>query len=278
MTATPINSGMKRVLIYSIMSIFLFSQCTEEGDGSSTGTVEIKFDNVVGEKQSGLLSNQYNEDYPFVTAAGQSYNLTLVKYIVSEIVLEGREGAWYADELIIAGDQVSGYYLIDESNLSSQTVTVDGITPGIYDQISFKIGIEEEGVEQGASIILDGMFWAWNSGYIGMKVEGQSPESDGEAFGDTIEEENPHGFGYHIGGWSTPNNVQYVSLEMDEILINPDYKPEIHLLADIAKFLDGGKAFDFSMKNSIHDAASGEDYAYNISLMFAFDHVHNNPL
>lgn len=269
---------MIKTALYSIIAILLFSQCTEEGDGSGSGTIEIKFDNIVGDKQSGILSNPYNEDYPFTTANGQDYNLTLIKYIVSEIVLEGPDGAYYADELSIAGDQINGYYLVDESNLSSQRVRIERIPPGIYDQISFKIGIEEEGVEQGASIILDGMFWAWNSGYISMKVEGQSPQSDGESFGDTIEEENPHGFGYHIGGWKSPNNVKTVTIDMDEILVSSDYKPEIHLVADIAQFLDGGEAFDFSMQNSIHDPNSGTPYADNIPMMFSFDHVHNNPL
>ncbi|SHK82642.1 hypothetical protein SAMN04488028_109110 [Reichenbachiella agariperforans] len=274
------NSNRMKKAVYTLLlsTIILFSQCTEEDNGVSTGTVEIKFDNVVGDIQAGLLANPGNEDYPYTTVLGQQYNLTLVKYIVSEIVLEGPDGAYYADELSIAGDDVNGYYLIDESNLSSQTLTVDQIAPGVYDQISFKIGIEEEGVDQGASIILDGMFWAWSSGYIGMKVEGQSSSSAGESFGDTIEETNPHGFGYHIGGWKSPNNVREVTIAMDEIRITPDYKPEIHLVIDIAKFLDGGLTFDFSKRNSIHDAATGAEYADNIPGMFRFDHVHNNPL
>ncbi|MCV9385780.1 MbnP family protein [Reichenbachiella ulvae] len=261
-----------------MIAFALLSSCEENNDSNSAGTIEIKFDNVVGEKQSGILSNPYNEDYPFTTAKVQDYNLTLVKYIVSEIVLEGPEGAYYADDLVIAGDDVNGYYLVDESNLSSQNVTIEGIMPGIYDQISFKIGIEEEGVDQGASIILDGMFWTWNSGYIGIKVEGQSPQSDGESFGETIEEENPRGFGYHIGGWGSPNNVRTVTIDMDEILVSPDFKPEIHLVADIAKFLDGGETFDFSVQNSVHHPQAGSVYADNIPLMFSFDHVHNNPL
>jgi len=270
---------MNNITYLILLLPLIFGACSEDqSDNSDSSSIEIKFDNIVGEVSAGILSNSGSEEYLYITDAGQSYNLTLIKYIVSEIVLEGPNDAYYADILDISGEDVRGYYLVDESDLTSQRITIPDVTDGIYDKITFKIGVESSGIDQGASIILDGMFWAWSSGYIGMKIEGQSPDSPGEAFGDTIEETNPYGFGYHIGGWNSPNNVRTITVDLEEFLVSNSYKPEVHLAVDIAEFMNGPEAIDFFSKNSVHDASSGRIYADNIQEMFFFDHVHNNPL
>lgn len=271
--------AMMNKIIYILLLSFVFGACSEDESNSyGLGSIEVKFDNIVGDVSANILSNAGSDEYPYTTDSGQPYNLTLVKYIVSEIVFEGADGSYYSDVLDISGDDVRGYYLVDESDLTSQRITLSDIPDGIYDKITFKIGIESDGIDQGASIILDGMFWAWSSGYIGIKIEGQSPDSPGEAFGDTIEETNPYGFGYHIGGWNSPNNVRTVTVDLDEFLVSNSFKPEIHLAVDIAEFMNGPEAIDFYTKNSVHDASSGRVYADNILEMFYFDHVHNNPL
>ncbi|MGL1887662.1 MAG: hypothetical protein OCD76_14190 [Reichenbachiella sp.] len=269
---------IKKVLYLLATTITIVSCDDSDSSSSQLGTVELKFDNVVGEVAAGIISNQYSEEYPFTNSNGQMYNLTLVKYIVSEIAFEGPDGAHYADVLDITGDEVNGYYLVDDSDLKSQRIEIGGVTPGTYNQVTFKIGIEEEGISQGASIILDGMFWVWNTGYIGMKIEGQSPDSPGDSFGDTIDETNPYGFGYHIGGWKSPNNVRSITVEIDDFLVSSSFKPEVHLVVDVQNFMNGDMPIDFSAKNSVHSPSSGEPYADNLLDMFAFDHVHNNAL
>lgn len=262
-----------------LTAIIILGACTEEGGTASDfGNVIVKFDNAVEGQTARLLSEPGDESYTFTNGMGQAFNLTLIKYIVSEMVLEGPDGAYYAQPLEITADEVLGYYLIDEGDQLSQRIVLSDIPEGIYNKLSYKIGISEEGVEQGASIILTGMFWSWNSGYIGMKIEGQSPESLGEAFGDTIEETNPFGFAYHIGGWNTPNNIRSITLDIEEMMVSSGYQPEIHVIADITGFMDGIEKVDFSKQNSVHDPSAGQKYADNLLNSFVFDHLHNNPL
>lgn len=266
---------MNRLFAIVIISMcFLIACGDEEAPETPTGQIEIIFDNVVGTRTGGLLTDPGSEEYPFINEKGQSYNLTLVKYIISEIVLEGSNGEYHADPMDVSVDELKGYYLVDESNKDSQNIILEGIPPGTYNKISFLMGVSEEGVTQGTGIFLDGMFWTWNSGYIAFKIEGQSPDSYGDSFGDTIEETNPYGFGYHIGGWDAINNNQNYTLPFDPLLIDYNYFPGVHIVMNISEMFDGPNEVDFSEINSVHSPAAGVFIAENMDDLFVVDHAH----
>jgi len=256
--------------------IIIFDACTEDDNElvSTDGSIEFKFDNIVGLQTSGIIEEPLSENYPFTNILDQPYNLTLIKYIISEIILEGPNGEYFKDSMNVSTDNLSGYYLINESEPTSRNIILQNIPSGTYNQITFTMGVTEEGVTQGTGIFLDGMFWTWNSGYISLKVEGQSPVSNGDSFGDTIEESNPFGFGYHIGGWGSIDNNQIYSLNFDALEINNTQFPGVHVLMDVDKVFDGQNPVDFSITNSVHSPRTGRLIAVNLDDVFSIDHAH----
>ena len=85
------------------------------------------------------------------------------------------------------------YHLIDAEDPSSLSIKLTGLASKLYD-LGFTIGVDsalsKQGVQSGALDPTKGMFWAWNTGYIFIKVEGTSSASKARK----------HLFGYHLGG------------------------------------------------------------------------------
>ena len=257
------------------------TQVRQEIDSNVTGYIVIKFDNVMtlkdnqGIQQAGILSPPGNEEYPYVNANGQEYNLSFVKYMVSKVELIKSNGKVHYDPQLATADTRNGYYTINESEASSQKVFINGVPSGSYNKIRFTIGVEEDGVTLGATKLLqDEMFWTWNSGFIGFKVEGQSPVSPGQAEGDIVQSHNRNGFVYHIGGWKEPNNNRVIELDFDEVVVSDKLRPNLHVIVDVSKFFNTPFQVDFSKINNVHSPNFGKSYADNILSVFSVDHVH----
>ena len=94
----------------------------------------------------------------------------------------------------------STYHLIDAEDPSSLLIKITGLAPNLYD-LGFCIGVDstlsKQGVQSGALGPTKGMFWAWNTGYIFVKVEGTSSASTARK----------HLFGYHLGGAEGPHKA-----------------------------------------------------------------------
>src|SRR5690606_16379169 len=131
-------------------------------------------------------------------------------------------------------------------------------------------------LDPGGSMADDGMYWAWNSGYIFVKLEGSS------SFGNPVNDK----FYYHIGlygGYSfrTPNNTRMVKVKFGDkaASVTGQKTPEVHLFADVLKFFDGpGTHLSIKEANAVMAA---EDHwplttriADNYQQMFTFDHMH----
>lgn len=85
----------------------------------------------------------------------------------------------------------------------------------------FQIGIDSTTSSSGAfGQDLDpvhGMYWAWNSGYINVKIQGQSPKCPARN----------HQFEYHLGGYLVPNNA--ITSIQRRIIPGKDIQIEIEL-------------------------------------------------
>lgn len=115
-------------------------------------------------------------------------------------------------------EKVSEFYLIDLEEPKSLFVDIKNTQ---FDQVSFSIGIDSttnvSGILDGALDPINGMYWAWNSGYINFKLEGTSSEST----------EKSKSFEFHLGGYLAPfQTIQTVNLpiqtSLDPILIQFD--------------------------------------------------------
>jgi hypothetical protein len=99
------------------------------------------------------------------------------------------------------------YYLIDVSNPESMILDLKFDKPIEFETIIFNLGIDSLTNNSGALAgDLDptlGMYWAWQSGYINMKIEGTC---------DSIPTKSNQ-FQYHLGGFLAPfESMQVVKL------------------------------------------------------------------
>lgn len=278
-------------LILAVFGVLFLSACDDnkEEEVQLPGEMEVEFDNVAfvnNVNQQIKLSVAGSTEYPYKNGLGQDFNITLLRYYISNIVLEGPNGAYYEDKMAVDATSAKGYYLIDEANIASQLIRLENVPAGKYNKISFTVGVEEAGIKEGAAGgVLDpatsAMFWNWNSGYVAYKIEGQSPASPGNAGGNTIVKENTKGIVFHIGGWKTVegtnfvNNNRRITLDFDiDAKVESKERPHAHLTVDVLTVFGGDNKINFAEANSVHSPKAGTTMAENMVKAFKFDHLH----
>jgi hypothetical protein len=95
------------------------------------------------------------------------------------------------------------YHLIDFSDNNSLSFDLNVLDSLVFDEIHFSLGTDSltnvSGVMGNDLDPTNGMYWAWNSGYINFKIEGKK---------------NSTLFEFHLGGYSPPfQTVQQLSLK-----------------------------------------------------------------
>jgi len=285
---------MKKLLLISILaSINLyFTSCSKDDNPTdeTKGTVEVEFDNIAlvdGIQRQLSMVTPGSSDYQYTNALNQKFNINLLRYYISNIVLEGPNGEYFEDKVSVTTTAVKGIYLVDESNHTSSLITLSDVPAGEYNKIKFTVGVDENGVTEGAAGgILDpatcNMFWNWNSGYIALKFEGQSPDSNGGVSGtETLDENSIHGIAYHIGGWRDIEGTAFVynnkalSLDFDtNAKVKYGEQPHVHIVMDVLTLFNGENDIDFTGNHNVHKPLDGVDMANNIPNAFTFDHIH----
>jgi hypothetical protein len=263
--------------IFSALILFfilLFSySCSEPEVDGGPGTLTLHFDNVISD--ANLQLNTANT--PYINSKSEPYKITNLRYYVSNINVKNEDGSVYQDGM--KPDGSAGYYLVDESDAASQDVILENVPRGNYSEVTFTIGVDAnqviQGAQTGALDPIHGLFWSWNSGYIFMQVEGESPVST----------ETGHVFQYHVGGYkevagsTQANNIKTITLSFngDVAPVEHGHEPEVHLIYDVNKFFNGpGSVVTFTTNSNRHSPKSCVDIAGNISGAFTVDHVHAN--
>lgn len=120
-----------------------------------------------------------------------------------------------------------------------------------FDSMSFDLGIDSltnvSGVMDGDLDPMHGMYWAWQSGYINFKLEGNSK----------VCKTRKNIFQYHIGGYAFPFSA------MQSMGFNLNHKNNVNIVIDIKKILD---SIDI---NSINEIMSPRKEAVEISKIIA---------
>jgi hypothetical protein len=116
------------------------------------------------------------------------------------------------------------HHLIDIDNKTS--IQIESDSKFNFNQIQFKIGIDSitnvSGAMGGDLDPTNGMYWAWQSGYINFKLEGKC------GLCNTRNNE----FQLHIGGYQTPfNSLQKIKLNVKENKL-------INIFIDVEAFLN----------------------------------------
>ncbi|MFT6198118.1 MAG: hypothetical protein ACJAXY_002462 [Nonlabens sp.] len=143
-------------------------------------------------------------------------------------------------------------YLIDAFNKQTLSFELHTHKKHNFSQITFKIGVDEKlhdaGAQSGDLDPIHGMYWAWQSGYINFKLEGESPSCP----------TRKNKFSFHIGGYKSPHSTtRNHTLDLKDRLSS-----SIKIEVDISVFF---KDINLSERNQI--MIPGEA-AYQQSLKF----------
>ncbi|MFD1142236.1 MbnP family protein [Larkinella insperata] len=265
---------MRNYLSLSIMSLFLFLTvlvaCQKEPVEPNYGTVQLKFDNVVGSQELNLDNTTYTN------GSGEPFVVTRLDYFVSNIKLKKADGSEY----VVPQD--SSYFLVSERSAASQTVSLRNIPAGDYTGITFVVGVDSlrntMGIDKRTGALdpagtASGMYWDWNSGYIFLKLEGTSTATQADATG-------KQNFTYHIGlfgGYQsrTINNLKTIQLpfEATPARVTADRTTGIQLKADVMKIFNGVKPLSIAKTPMIMVSALSADVAANYATMFSISNV-----
>lgn len=240
----------KPILKYSLFMIglfFLFSfKFSKQKNVPSLG---IDFIHLVGGEDLILDSLMYKNEF------NQSYSISKFRYYISNIKLKRKDGTEYIS---------NEFYLIDVEDKESQQIVIP--EQGSYSSISFTIGVDSlhncSGLQKGALDPVKGMFWAWNTGYIFLKLEGKSHYS-----------KSPFNiFEYHIGGYKQPNNcIRQVTLSLSEKSIQNigDDADLLPISVDVSELLKTPTSINFTELSSVTDFNNATMIADNYADMFS---------
>ena len=187
---------------------------------------------------------------------GQTFTVGNFKYYLCDIRLKNITGKEFVSK---------EYFLINEDLEKSKNIVLDKIPNGEYTSVSFTIGVDSShncsGAQSGALDPANAMFWAWNTGYIFMKLEGKSSFST--ATGKVFE--------YHIGGYKAPSNaIRTVILKLEQhLLIENNKTSELKINVNAAEVLKSPTDIDFSKLPTVVDSKNATTIADNYMDMFS---------
>lgn len=248
-------------IIYCLLLLTFFScKKGENIEPNLTGSFTLEFENQVNEVPLVLGNQNYKN------ANGEDFSISVFKYYISNVSLTKDDGTIYKIP--------ESYILVDASKPTSLLTSLSDIPTGDYTQISFLIGIDKErnlaGAQTGNLDPALGMFWTWNSGYIFVKLEGNSPQSTAAN----------NSLTFHIGGIADPNNTirsyTKVFATGNPLRIRTDKKPQLHFKVNAASLFTGKQNISFADLNFTMGGAKSVLVANNYSNgLFQFDHIHN---
>ncbi len=132
----------------------------------------------------------------------------------------------------------NSFHLVDASKEITQLIKISNTKTISFDELKFDLGIDSvtnvSGVLGGDLDPTNGMYWAWQSGYINFKLEGTSQ----------LSKARNNEFQFHLGGYVQPNgclqtlnfkvnnlNTINITLDVNEILRHLDLGKINHIMS-----------------------------------------------
>ncbi len=241
-------------------SVYL-SSCKKDEvlDPSKNASARIEFEHFF-KNEKFQLGKEFSATNP-----AQQMTFSTFKYYVSNVTLTRKDGE------VVKLDNI--YRLVDAGASASFFVELPQVPQGEYVAMSYMIGIDSAktslGVQGGDLDPINGMVWNWNTGYIFLKAEGTSPQT------------NEPMFMYHIGGFRESNNTNAAriishSFGNSVLRVVEGAKPKLHLKVDISKMFDGEGAVNIAERpKHMPPGPIAMAIADIYVRMFSFDHLHN---
>jgi hypothetical protein len=176
----------------------------------------------------------------------KAYFLDTASITISELKFYLSSFKLFSNEVLVFSDSIPAYLFDIENPTSIQLNIPESVD---YDEIEFQLGIDSvltvSGNMAGDLNPQKGMYWAWQSGYINFRVEGQITHQD----------KQKEDFDFHLGGYRHPfKSAQFIKIKMNSL-----NQRDVKLTIDIAEVLSyfnlnqlkhlmspGDKAVEFS--------------------------------
>lgn len=194
----------KVVILFILLSIYGFTF-------SQPGTIQISIAPSYSDQVFSLKDSSYKAIDTF------SLSISELKFYISKIQFL-KNG-----EVIL--EEKNSFHLVDASQSNSLQIIIENKEQASFDQLKFNLGIDSttnvSGVLGGDLDPTNGMYWAWQSGYINFKFEGIT----------NLCKTRNNEFQFHLGGYAKPNDcLQTLSFA----ITNTSF---INLKVDVKKFL-----------------------------------------
>lgn len=178
-----------------------------------------------------LRHNWADENSPLVL--GQDYlhpetnetlNFQTCNYYLSNFQFRKLDGSWWSHPF--------SYNLVRVTENNDYTFVLPNLPFGTYDAVRFLIGVDSarnvSGAQSGDLAPSNAMFWSWSTGYIMIKLEGNSPQANWEYFS------------FHIGGFRDSDNSnttrwKEISLVDTPIMVTSQGNPKLSMHVDLSK-------------------------------------------
>lgn len=170
---------------------------------------------------------ELNKNY---ISKSDTLQLSLLKFYVSGIEIVYEDG--------FVTKEKNSYHLVDFEDDITKSISIINRNEIPISEINFNIGVDSiasvSGALSGDLDLQKGMYWAWQSGYINIKIEGKSNSC----------KTRKNAFQFHIGGYLKPN----YALRKISIKNNKSNNNQINLVMDLSNFFE---TINLSQSNSI---------------------------
>ncbi len=190
----------------------------------------------------GNHSLELNKKY---ISKNDTLEISLIKFYLSGIEIEYNNKTTFIKK--------NSYHLIDGEKHETLKIPICKKNNLAISKIKFNIGIDSlasvSGANAGDLDLQNGMYWAWQSGYINMKIEGKSNSC----------KTRKNKFQFHVGGYLKPNYA------LRKINFSGNIHDNINLAVDLSQIFD---FISLQQNNSImipgQDAMQLADLSKNI--------------
>lgn len=225
------KKSIKLISVLSLLVLMLSVGCKQEQKDvipqANVGNMNVQFEYVFGSQQ---LPWELGKTFVH-PKTNDTLTFTMFRYYVSNIKLKDTDGNWWA--------QPESYFLVDAGVANGSTLSIKDIPAGNYTEMEYTMGVDSfknvSGVYEGALSLTNGMFWDWNSGFIMLKAEGNSPNSAS------------NGFALHLGGFTGSTNVVTTlstNFNNSNLNISGTTNPTVTLVANPAKLWHSSPGVD----------------------------------
>jgi len=180
--------------------------------------------------------------FRYQTSAGETFSITRVSYLVSDVALQRDDGSWLESSNAVA-------WLDFDQNRDS--FRLDDIPPGEFRSLRFSVGLNTNLNHENITNFpaghplnpnLNGLHWSWQGGFIFLALEGLWRNSAGEL----------DGWAYHL---ARDTNCTRITLAAPLTITN---ETKIELDFDLATLLNAPRPLSFERDGSSTHSRDGD--------------------